>query len=82
MHNFKKEEAKISVTVLESPKARVLNPSVMPAGITGGYLYKPLRKGNYSGIGYNLLNGPLTEAEQWNMPFIDPEFGYESHSDE
>jgi len=41
-----------------------------------------MRKGNYSAIGYNSLDIPPTEAELWNKPFVDPEFGYESHSDD
>ena len=82
MQKIMKENTKIPTSERESPNAGVLHPSVMPAGIRGGNLYKPVRKGNYSGIGYNLLDGPLTEAEQWNMPFIDPEFGYESHSED
>ncbi|NTW26395.1 MAG: hypothetical protein HGA37_16970 [Lentimicrobium sp.] len=41
----------------------------------------PTRKGNYSGIGYGLLESRLTQAERWNMPFMDPEFEYEQKSD-
>jgi len=79
---IKKKNGKISATDLEFPKAGVLDPSAMPPGNSGKNLFKPLRKGNYSGVGYNLLDGPLTEAERWNMPFIDPEFGYEPRSQE
>jgi hypothetical protein len=82
MRKLIKEKTKISTSGRKSPNAGVLYPSVMSAGIRGGNLYKPVRKGNYSGIGYTSIDGPLTEAEQWNMPFIDPEFGYESHSEE
>jgi len=81
MQKIKKVNVKISTSDLESSKAVALNPSVMPPDFRSGNLYKPVRRGNYSGIGYNLLYGPLTEAERWNMPFIDPEFGYESHNE-
>jgi len=36
------------------------------------------RKGKYSSIGYNTLMGPVTQAERGNMPFMDPEFEYDS----
>jgi len=58
-----------------------LNPSVIPADFKGGKLYKPERSGNYSGQGYNLMEGPLTEAERWDMPFVNPVFEYESHTE-
>jgi len=58
-----------------------LNPSVMPADFKRGKLYKPERSGNYSGQGYNLMEGPLTEAERWDMPFVNPVFEYESHTE-
>ena len=58
-----------------------LTPSVMPAGFNRGELYKSKRSGNYSGLGYILMDGPLTEAEQWDMPFVNPVFEYESKTE-
>ena len=58
-----------------------LNPSVMPAGFNRGELLKSNRSGNYSGLGYILMDGPLTEAEQWDMPFVNPVFEYESQTE-
>lgn len=58
------------------------NPALMSKGALLISTIRGLRSGNYSGIGYHMLESPLTEAERWNMPFTDPEFVYEQRSEE
>ena len=57
----------------------VLNPGVTQDGNTVHMLYRAVRKGNYSTLGYCRLEGPLTVAERNDAPLLSPEFDYESH---
>ena len=70
------------MAVIENRGNGTLNPSVMPAGFNRGELYMPERNGNYSGLGYSHMDGPLTEAERWDMPFVNPVFEYETQTED
>ena len=78
----KKERVKASTTDQELKNEGTLNPPVKVEGGDVHVLHRAGRNGNYSGVGYSRLDGPLTQDERWNMPFVDPEFGYESRSKE
>jgi predicted GH43/DUF377 family glycosyl hydrolase len=64
---------------LEFENEGVLNPAVLREGDFVHIFYRAVRKGNYSTIGYCRLDGPLTLAQRWDKPFMEPEFEYESH---
>jgi len=66
--------------VSKTKEGTAFSPSVTVAGFNRGKLYKPERCGNYSGLGYGQMDGPPTEAERWNMPFVNPEFEYDSQT--
>jgi predicted GH43/DUF377 family glycosyl hydrolase len=57
----------------------VLNPAVIKEGEQVHMFYRAVHEGNYSTIGYCLLNGPLTVVERRNTPILESEFAYESH---
>lgn len=63
-------------------KENVLNSGGEPKDSTVHSSSDPIRKGNYSGIGYRSLESPQSQDERWNMPFTDPEFAYEPLNDE
>ena len=50
----------------------VLNPGVYQEGNTIHMLYRAVRKGNYSTIGYCQLEGPLKVVERYNTPLMIP----------
>lgn len=50
----------------------VLNPAVMQEGSTLHMLYRAVRKGNYSTIGYCKFDGPLNIVERHDTPLIIP----------
>ena len=50
----------------------VLNPGVYQEGNTLHMLYRAVRKGNYSTIGYCKLEGPLTVVARDNTPLMIP----------
>jgi predicted GH43/DUF377 family glycosyl hydrolase len=50
----------------------VLNPGVYQDGNTLHMLYRAVRNGNYSTIGYCKLEGPLTVVERENTPLMIP----------
>ncbi|MFZ4106267.1 pesticidal protein Cry7Aa [Flavobacterium sp.] len=50
----------------------VLNPGIFQDGNTIHMLYRAVRSGNYSTIGYCKLEGPLTVVERNNTPLIIP----------
>ena len=81
MIKIKSKENQILLAATVHLENGALTPSVMPAGFNRGELYKSKRSGNYSGLGYILMDGPLTEAEQWDMPFVNPVFEYESKTE-
>jgi len=79
MIEIKKEGIILSKTNLEFENEGVLNPAAIREGEKVHIFYRAVQKGNYSSIGYCMLDGPLTIAERWNKPIIVPEFEYESH---
>lgn len=50
----------------------VLNPAVMQEGTTLHMLYRAVRNGNYSTVGYCKLDGPLTVVERNDTPLLIP----------
>ncbi len=62
-------------------KGNAHNSAVYSEGIGKPDSRRSIRGSNYSGIGYQTLESPISEAERWNMPFPDPEFEYESQSE-
>ena len=79
MIKVKKEGILLQKTHYEFENEGVLNPAVIRQGDSVHLLYRAVKKGNHSTIGYCRLDGPLTIAERWNKPFMVPEFDYESH---
>lgn len=79
MVNVKKEGKLLSKTALVFENEGVLNPAIYQEGNTVHILYRAVRKGNYSTIGYCKLEGPLTIVERNKKPLLTPEFEYESH---
>ena len=79
MVTVKKEGVLLSQTTLPFEDDAVLNPAVTQDGDTVHLLYRAVRKGNYSTVGYCKLTGPLTVAERSTTPLLIPEFEYESH---
>jgi beta-1,2-mannobiose phosphorylase / 1,2-beta-oligomannan phosphorylase len=78
MIKVKKEGILLQKTHYEFENEGVLNPAVIRQGDSVYLLYRAVRKGNHSTIGYCRLDGPLTVAERWNKPFMVPEFDYET----
>lgn len=56
----------------------VLNPACYQEGDKVHMYYRAVREGNYSSLGYCLLDGPLKVEERWDKPVIIPEKNYES----
>jgi predicted GH43/DUF377 family glycosyl hydrolase len=78
MIEVKKEGIVLSKTDLEFENDGVLNPAVIREGDHVHIFYRAVRKGNYSSIGYCMMDGPLTIIDRWTKPFMVPEFDYES----
>lgn len=78
MIKVKKEGILLQRTHYEFENEGVLNPAVIRIGDSVHLLYRAVRKGNHSTIGYCRLDGPLTVVERWNKPFMVPEFDYET----
>lgn len=78
MIKIKKEGILLQKTHHEFENEGVLNPAVIRQGDSVHLLYRAVRKGNNSTIGYCRLDGSLTIAERWSKPFMVPEFDYES----
>lgn len=75
MTEVKKESELASGIDLESEKPDINEQPNLNKGVHS--IFNVVRNGKYSSIGYNILSGPVTQAERWNMPFMDPEFDYE-----
>lgn len=60
-------------------EAGVLNPAAMRIGDDVHLLYRAVRKGNHSTIGYCQLSGALSLGKRSDEPLLSPEFLYESH---
>ena len=64
----------------KSDNETILNPSVEQNGSAVRSIHIARRTGTYSGVGYQKLEGPQSQDERWNMPFMDPEFEYDSNN--
>lgn len=72
MLKVKKEGVILKKTALSFENDSVLNPGIMQEGNTLHMLYRAVRKGNYSTIGYCKLEGPLTVIERNDTPLLIP----------
>jgi len=79
MVKIKKHGIVLEATNLEFESQAVLNPACIRVGNNVHMLYRAVRRGNYSSIGYCKLNGPLEITERAKKPFLFPEFDYEKH---
>jgi len=75
----KKEGLLLSKTDFGFENGGVLNPGAIRENDNVHLLYRAVRKGNFSTIGYCKLEGPLNIVERWEKPFIVGEHQYESH---
>ncbi|WP_366941685.1 pesticidal protein Cry7Aa [Flavobacterium sp.] len=69
---IKKHGILLKKTDLAFENDSVLNPAVMQEGTTLHMLYRAVRNGNYSTIGYCKLDGPLKIIERSNTPLLIP----------
>lgn len=70
MISVKKEGVILNKTHLGFEDEGVLNPAVMQENETVHVLYRAVRKGNNSTIGYCRLNGPLTVVQRDEVPLL------------
>jgi len=78
MIKVKKEGILLQKSDLGFENEGVLNPAVIVDGNSTHVLYRAVRKGNFSSIGYCRLEGPLELVERHETPAIFPQFDYES----
>lgn len=76
MKQLKKGSAFLSSDKLKTEKREMHEMLFIKEGIHP--LFDVVRKGAYSSVGYITMKGPITQAERDNMPFMDPEFEYDS----
>ncbi len=79
MITVKKEGVVLEKSWREFENEAVCNPAVFQDGNTVHILYRAVRRGNYSTIGYCKLDGPLKVVERNDTPLLIPQFDYESH---
>lgn len=79
MITIKKEGIILSETELDFENEGVLNPAIMQEGNTVHILYRSVRKGNFSTIGYAKLEGPLNVVERKKEPLMLPKTADEIH---
>jgi len=79
MLRVKKEGVVLSKTNLEFENEGVLNPAALREGNHVHIFYRAVSKGNFSTIGYCLLEGPLTLKYRDAQPVLVAEFEYELH---
>lgn len=79
MIKVKKEGIILSETDLYFENDGVLNPAIMQEGSTVHVLYRAVRRGNFSTIGYAKLEGPLKVVERKKEPLITPTTDDEIH---
>jgi predicted GH43/DUF377 family glycosyl hydrolase len=72
MIEVKKHGVVLEKTILPFENDSVLNPAIMQEGTTIHMLYRAVRNGNYSTVGYCKLNGPLDVVERSNTPLLIP----------
>jgi predicted GH43/DUF377 family glycosyl hydrolase len=77
MVEIKKEGIILEKTNLGFEDDGVFNPAVIKEGNTVHMLYRAVRKGNYSTVGYCRLEGPLKVVERYDKPILFPQFDYE-----
>ncbi len=77
MVEVKKEGIILEKTQLGFENDGVFNPAVIKEGNTVHMLYRAVRVGNYSTIGYCRLEGPLNVVERYDKPVLFPQFDYE-----
>lgn len=75
----KKEGIILEKTDLDFENEGVLNPAVIREDDFVHIFYRAVSIGNYSSIGYCMLDGPLKIENRENKPVITPEFDYEKH---
>lgn len=79
MIQVKKEGIILKKTELEFEEEGVLNPAIYQDGNTVHILYRAVRKGNYSTVGYAKLDGPLNVVQRNKEPLIISTADEESH---
>jgi predicted GH43/DUF377 family glycosyl hydrolase len=72
MIEVKKHGIVLKKTDLAFENDSVLNPAIMQEGTTLHMLYRAVRNGNYSTVGYCKLDGPLNVVERNNTPLLIP----------
>jgi predicted GH43/DUF377 family glycosyl hydrolase len=77
MLEIKKEGVLLNKTNLGFENEGVLNPAVLQEENHLHIFYRAVGKGNYSTIGYCLLNGPMSIETRNNEPVLFPQFDYE-----
>jgi predicted GH43/DUF377 family glycosyl hydrolase len=66
-------------TKLDFENDGVLNPAVIKVDNKVHIFYRAVARGNYSTVGYCVLNGPLEIEKRLEYPLMKAEFDYESH---
>jgi len=69
----------LSPTEREFENNGVLNPGIYQEGNTVHILYRAVKEGNYSSIGYAKTDGPFKIVERKDAPIITRDFDYEKH---
>lgn len=78
MLTIKKEGVLLNKTAFAFENDSVLNPGIMQEGDTLHMLYRAVKSGNYSTIGYCKLDGPLKIVQRNNTPLLIPNSDEES----
>src|SRR5436309_89009 len=78
MIEAKKEGVVLARTELGFEDEGVLNPGIFQEGNNVHMLYRAVRRGNFSTIGYCRLEGPLMIKERYHYPIIIPHSEYET----
>ena len=79
MIEVKKEGVLLKKTTLGFESEGVLNPAVIREGDVVHLFYRAVARGNYSGIGYCRLKGPLLLEERFDIPVLFSQSDNESH---
>lgn len=79
MLQINKEGVILSKTDLGFEDEGVLNPAVIRSGDKVHLFYRAVSKGNYSSLGYCLLQGPMHIEHRMITPIIFSQFDYERH---
>jgi predicted GH43/DUF377 family glycosyl hydrolase len=78
MINVKREGIILEKTDLAFENEGVMNPAAIAEGETVHLLYRAVREGNHSTIGYCRLEGPLKVVRRDKKPLLFPQFEYEN----